>query len=150
MSKQLRWLVIAAAVIVVAALFVLFRGCRWQSARPAADFSAQDVLLDSPDLDVALVSVGGTAQTGYTDWACLLECRERRGCSVSVRMKIEYLSDGRVEEIFFSGVLDGEKGEVMRLGWPQRPATAVDEVVKITLDVVSAYRPDGPRPTPIV
>ena len=65
-------------------------------------------------------------------------------------MKIEYLSNGQAEEIFLSGVLDGEKCEVMRLGRPQRPATAVDEVVKVTLEVVSAYRPDGPRPTPIV
>jgi hypothetical protein len=150
MPRQLRWLVIAAAVIVVAALIVLFRGCRWQSVRPAADFSAQDVLLDSPDLDVALVSVDGTAKTGYTDWACLLECRERRGCRAGVRIRIEYLSDGQPELLFLSGVLNGEKGEVMRLGRPQRPATAVDEVVKVTLEVVSAYRPDAPRPTPIV
>lgn len=150
MPKQYRWLLVASAVIVVAALFVLFRGCRWQSASPAADFSAQDVLVESPNLDVALVSVGGTAQTGYTDWACLLECRERRGCSAGVRMKIEYLSDGQAEAIFLSGTLHGEKGEVMRLGRAQRPATAVEKVEKITIEVVSAYRPDAPRPTPIV
>lgn len=150
MPKQLRWLLVASAVIVVAALVVLFRGCRWQSARPAVDFSAQAVLVESPDLDVALVSVSGTAKTGYTDWACLLECRERRGCGAAVRMKIEYLSDGQAEVLFLSGVLSGKKGEVMRLGRPQRPATAVDEVLKITIEVVSAYRPDAPRPTPIV
>ena len=150
MPKQLRWLVIAAAVIVVAALVVLFRGCRWQSARPAEDFSAQDVLVESPDLAVRLISVGGAAHTGYTDWACLLECRERGGCRAGVRMKIEYLSNGEAEVLFLSGVFNAEKGEEMRLSRPQRPATAVDEVEKITIEVVSTYRPDAPRPTPII
>ena len=143
-------MVIAAAVMVVVVVIMLARGCGRSAEQAAGDFLARDVLVVSPDLEVELISVGGTAHPGYTDWSCLLECRESAGCRAGVELVVDYVSAGEKRRLLFSGALDAEKGETMRLGRPQRPATVVDKVEKITLEVISAYRPGAPRPTPMM
>ena len=96
---------LAVAVILVVAIaavlgFYLWR--QWQATRPLPppqapvelpdSFTIDDVPVQSPDLELHLVGMRGTVHPDYTDWACLLECREREGCHATVEVRVEYRS----------------------------------------------------------
>lgn len=156
MAKPVPWL-IAAAVVAVAAGLLLWRGCRHEpappSAVPATDFVDESARLVSPDLDLELVAVRGLVHPAYTDWACLLECRERRGCRADVKLEIRYRSGGEERSLSIAGRLEGERGETMRIGRAQRPPVAVDRVEQVTVTSVVPVTPavpGAPRPTPMM
>ena len=151
MARNLRLFAIPA-VLVVVVLIVLWRGCRWDGDRSPAtpgDFAVDGITLTSPDLDLALLSVRTTASPGYTEWACLFECRERGGCRADVRMRILYRTGGRKNTLNLSGRLDAGRGETLRIGRVQRPPIEVERVDEVIVEVVAPYSPDAPRPTPI-
>lgn len=155
MAKPVPWL-IAAAVVAVAAGLLLWRGCRHEppppSAVPAADFVDESARLVSPDLELELVAVRGLVHPAYTDWACLLICRERRGCRADVKLEIRYRSGGEERTLAIAGRLEGERGETMRIGRAQRPPVAVDRVEQVTVTSVVPVTPavpGAPRPTPM-
>jgi hypothetical protein len=151
MAKPLPWLIAAAAAAVVAGL-LLWRGCRHEvppSGLPPADFVAESVRLVSPDLELELVAVRGLVHPAYTDWACLLECRERRGCRADVKLEIRYRSGGEERSLGIAGRLEGERGETMRIGRVQRPPVAVDRVEQVTVTAVVPVIQGAPRPTPM-
>ena len=155
MARRSLWL--AAAVVLAAALLaavLLWRGCRHEPPiGPPADFVADSVTLVSPDLELGLVSVRGIVHPGYTDWACLLECRERGGCRADVKLLVEYRSAGEKLSLTIGGRLEGKQGETMRLGRVQRPPVAVDRVERVTVASVvpvTPVVPGAPRPTPMM
>ncbi len=151
MTKPLPWLIAAAVAAVVAGL-LLWRGCRHEpppSGLPPADFVAESARLVSPDLELELVAVRGLVHPAYTDWACLLECRERRGCRADVKLEIRYRSGGEERSLNIAGRLEGERGETMRIGRVQRPPVAVDRVEQVTVTAVVPVIQGAPRPTPM-
>ena len=103
-----------------------------------------EVAVESPDLDVELRAMRGIVKPGYTDWMCLLECREREGCRADVQIKIEYRSLGKPRQLTLGGRLAGEGGEIMRLGRVQRPPVEVDGIDRVTINVLRVYAADEP------
>ena len=151
MAARTRWLVVAALVAAIAVAFLFRRGCR--VTPPDAPVAPRSFTVEhhapvqSPDLEVGPVLVGGTTYRGYTDWACFLECREPEGCKAEVRLVVDYTADGAGGRVVIAGSLDAESGETMRLGraeWP--PVAAVDRVDRVTLEVVRFIGPDVPTP----
>jgi hypothetical protein len=110
---------------------------------------ANNVAVASPDLDVKLVEIRGTAHPEYTDWSCILECREADGCRADIQLVIEYRSDGATKKVLMGSRLDAATGETMRIGRVQRPPIAVDSIDRATLSVLEAYRSNSPKPTQI-
>ena len=131
---------------------LLLRECR---ARPEVtpeaigDFEIGRALLDSPEIDIALVSVRGTDQTGYTDWAFVFECRETEGCHAELRLEVEYESVGKKSRLGLQGVVDVNLGETMRIARIQRPAVVIDRIDRVTVAVVAPYDPPKSAPTPV-
>jgi len=104
----------------------------------------EGVAVESPDLDVELRAMRGTVNPGFTDWMCLLECREREGCRADVQVKVEYRSLGEPRQLIIGGRLGGEGGEIMRLGRVQRPPVEVDGIDRVTINVLRVYAADEP------
>ena len=104
----------------------------------------EEVPVQSPDLDVELRAMRPTLRDGFTDWMCLLECREREGCRADVTVKIEYRSLGKPLHLTIGGRLDGDGGEIMRLGRVQRPPVEVDGIDRVTVTVLRVYAADEP------
>ena len=153
MPRRTLLLVSAVLLLAVVAAILLWRGCRHEpppSAVPAADFVADSARLVSPDLALELVAVRGIVHPGYTDWACLLECRERRGCRADVKLEIRYRSGGEERSLSIAGRLEGQRGETMRIGRVQRPPVAVDRVEQVTVTAVVPVIQGAPRPTPMM
>lgn len=152
MTNRRTWLVVAIIVLAVVAIVLYWRGCRTAPPEPtdvARDFLVDGVSVDSPDLAVGPAMVRGTVHPGYTDWACLFECREPDGCRAEVQMVITYMSKGKAERLIFGGTLQAAAGETMRIARVQRPPTPVDEVESIALEVIATLDPNAPAPTPI-
>ena len=105
-------------------------------------FTVDDVPVESPDLELHLVGMRGTVHPGYTDWACLLECRERGGCHATVEVRVEYRSDGVPNRLVIGGRIDGEAGEIMRVGRAQRPPVAVDGIDSVDVTVLHVHTDD--------
>jgi hypothetical protein len=154
-SSRLLAVAILLAVALAAALGVyLWR--QWVAGRPLPppkppveipdSISVEDVPVQSPDLELSLVGMRGTVNPGYTDWACLLECRERQGCHASVEVRVEYRSLGEPRRLVIGGRLDGEPGEIMRIGRVQRPPVAVDGIDRVDVTVLRVYGKDSPTP----
>jgi hypothetical protein len=104
----------------------------------------EEVAVQSPDLDVELRAMRGTVKAGYTDWMCLLECRERDGCRADVEVKVEYRSLGQPRQLTLGGRLEGKAGQIMRLGRAQRPPVEVDSIDRVTINVLHVYAADEP------
>ena len=152
MPRRTLLLVSAVLLLAVVTAVLLWRGCRHEpppSAVPAADFVADSARLVSPDLALELVAVRGIVHPAYTDWACLLECRERRGCRADVKLEIRYRSGGEERSLSIAGRLEGQRGETMRIGRVQRPPVAVDRVEQVTVTAVVPVIQGAPRPTPM-
>lgn len=150
MASRTRWLAVAAVGVAVLVALLIWRGCRdgRMAADAPQDFGVGSVPVTSPDLAVSDALVRGTVHPDYTDWSCVLECREPEGCHAEVQLTITYLSGGDEHDVKLGGRLDAAMGETVRLGRAQRPPTAVDEVKLVILEVATTYRPGGPRPTP--
>jgi hypothetical protein len=154
MARRALWLIGAAALVALAAAILLARGCRREeappaSAAPSADFVADQVKLESPELELELESVRGTVHPGYTDWACLLRCEERAGCRADVRLHISYRSGGERRSLTIGGRLDGARGQLLRIGRVQRPPVAVDRIERVRVELLEVVTPGAPRPTPM-
>lgn len=151
--------ILLAVAVVVAALLVVGLWLRQDRAEPpspaaTAEGTPQGVRVDditvvSQDLDVELVEIRGTVHSDYTDWSCVLECREAEGCHADVQLTIEYRSGGATQKILLGSRLDADRGASMRIGRAQRPAMAVDSIERATLAVLETYRSNSPRPTEI-
>jgi len=104
----------------------------------------EEVAVESPDLDVELRAMRGTVNPDFTDWMCLLECRQRDGCRADVQVKVEYRSLGEPRQLIIGGRLDGKGGDIMRLGRVQRPPVEVDGIDRVTITVLRVYAADEP------
>ena len=124
--------VVGVVAVIVAVLLVTVLLWRGRGNEPAVtpetigDFDAGDVVLKSPELDVALLSVRGTVHSEYTDWAFVLECRERAGCHAELQLEVGFVSGGEKQLLGLTGVVDAKRGETMRIARIQRPAVAID------------------------
>jgi hypothetical protein len=150
MSGRAVWL--AAGVAVCLALvfgWFLLRSDEPPPPSIPGDFAFDKVKLTSPDLQVALEAVRGTIRGSYTDWSCILICREPEGCHADVRLRVDYRSSGEDQSMTLAGRLDGEPDEAMRIGRVQRPPTPVDSVDRVSIEVVDTYHPGDPTPTPM-
>jgi hypothetical protein len=151
MPTRARWMVVVAVVVVIllAAVF-LWRGFRPAPAPPEIpSFAQEEVTATSPDLAVSEALVRGTAHPGYTDWVCLLECREPEGCRTDLRVVVDYRSGGEAQRLMIDGRVDADMGETMRIGRVQRPPVEVEGIDMVAIEVRKSYREGGPEPTPI-
>jgi hypothetical protein len=150
-SSRLLAVAVLLAVVIAAVLgFYLWQ--QWQATRPLPppqapvelpdSFTIDDVPVQSPDLELHLVGMRGTVHPDYTDWACLLECREREGCHATVEVRVEYRSDGVASRLVIGGRIDGEAGEIMRIGRAQRPPVAVDGIDSVDVTVLYVHADD--------
>lgn len=148
----------AAGLIVVVAAVLPWCGCRQEAPPPAAPpaasgppagFVAESTRLVSPDLELELVSVRGIVHPGYTDWACLLECREPGGCRADVKLEIRYRSGDEPRTLKIAGRLEGEQGRTMRIGRVQRPPVVVDSIDLVTVAAAVPVVAGASRPTPM-
>jgi hypothetical protein len=154
-----RVLAIGAATAVVVVAMIAFFLWRAPSARrpvrPLPTVTVPDsipvdnVTVVSPDLEIGLVAMRGTVHPEYTDWSCILECREREGCRADVQITVEYRSSGKRQKLVLGGRLDASEGEIMRVGRAQRPPVAVDGIDKVSVTVLEVYTEGAPRPTEI-
>jgi hypothetical protein len=148
-TARSRWLVVSA-VLAVAVVILVWRGCRWDGARSDSDeHSVDGITLTSPDLDLQLLAMRTTDRPGFTDWSCLLECRERSGCRADVRVKVLYRTAGERRTLSMGGRIDVANGESARIGRVQRPPTEIDRIDEVVVEVAAPYTPGGPRPTPV-
>jgi hypothetical protein len=156
-SSRLLAVAILLVVAVAAALgFYLWR--QWAADRPLPppqppvelpdSFTIDDVAVQSPDLDLHLVGMRGTVHPDYTDWACLLECRERGGCHATVEVRVAYRSSGEPSRLVIGGRIDGEAGEIMRIGRAQRPPVAVDGIDSVEVTVLHIHTDDDEDEVP--
>ena len=146
---------VAVAIIVVVGLWL------WRSDSAAPEpsgprqvatpenFRFEAPRFVSPDLKVELTEIFGTVHSEYTDWACILECRNPDGCHADAQLVVEYRSSGEKKKLVLGGRLDADSGQNMRIGRAQRPPVAVDSIDRVTLTVTESHRSDSPRPTEI-
>ncbi len=153
MSKR-AGLLAAAAVLVAAVMIslVIWRSGGPSSLKPpsagtAEEFEFDGATLVSPGIEIVLVKVRGTVLPGYTDWAFLFECREPEGCNADLMLAVDYRSSGRPEKLYITGRVNAAEGEIMRIGRPLRPPTAVDGIDKVVVEMLRSYRDAGPEPT---
>jgi hypothetical protein len=150
-SSRLLTVAILIAVALAAALGIyLWR--QWDAQRPLPPPQApvevpdsipvENVPVTSPGIELNLIGMRGTVHPTYTDWACLLECREREGCDAIVEVRVEYRSNGEPQQLVIGGRLTGEAGEIMRLGRAQRPPVAVDGIDSVDVIVIQVYTGD--------
>ncbi len=132
-------------VVVLAALF--WRGCRPAPDVAPGDFLDDTVKLESPELDLELVAVRGTAKPASTDWICQFRCLEKQGCRADVRVVIHYRSQGERRALKLAGRFNGGKGDILWVGRAQRPPEAVERIDKVVVDVVAPFDPAAPIPT---
>jgi hypothetical protein len=152
MLGRLRWLLLAVVVILVVIAAVLWRGRRLESPAdqgPGGAFSVRDVPVKSPELNIEVGTVRWTRHPDYTDWACLIECRESGGCHAEVQLVVDYISSGVSRRLTLGGRIDANHGETVRIGRAQRPSIPVDRVERVTVEVLAAYRAGAPTPTPM-
>lgn len=152
MSGRSRWIVFVVAALVVAAAVVLWLSRRSASGvdpRPEGTHAVSDVLTQSPELEIEVETVRWTHHPGYTDWACLLECRESDGCRAEVQLVVAYISRGEERRLTIGGRIDAAFGEIVRVGRAERPPVAVDRLDQVTVDVIAAYQQGAPTPTPM-
>jgi len=152
MVARTRWLLLVMVAIAVVAAFVIWRGRRLAPlADPNSDrtFTVSDVPVESPELSIDVGTVRWTHHPDYTDWACLIECRERDGCHAEVQLVVDYISSGKRERLTLGGRLDAAYGETSRIGRAQRPSVKVDRVERVTVEVLEAFRRGAPTPTPM-
>jgi hypothetical protein len=139
-------------VVVLAAVLGYYLWRQWEATRPLPppkppvelpdSFEVEDVPVQSPQLALHLVGMRGTVHPDYTDWACLLECREREGCHATVEVRVEYRSEGESSRLVIGGRIDGKVGEVMRIGRAQRPPVAVDGIDSVEVTVLRVHTDD--------
>jgi len=146
---------VAVAIIVVVGLW-LWRSdsapsvpAGSQSVAAPENFRFEKARLVSPDLKVELTEIFGTVHEDYTDWACVLECRNADGCHADAQLVVEYRSSGEEKKLVLGGRLDADSGQIMRIGRAQRPPVAVESIDRVTLTVTESRRSDSPRPTEI-
>ena len=152
MSGRTRWIIAVVVVMAVALAVVLWLGRRVTprvEPRPEGTHTVSDVLLQSPELSIEVDAVRWTHHPGYTDWACLLECRESGGCRAEVQLLVDYISQGEEQRLTVGGRIDAAFGEIVRIGRAERPSVAVDRLERVTVDVIAAYRQGAPTPTPM-
>lgn len=147
MATRAHWLARAAALIVVVIAVLLWRGCRPAPDIAPADFIDDTVKLESPKLDLELVSVRGTAKQVSTDWVCQFRCLEKQGCRADVRVVIHYRSQGERRALKLTGRFNGANGDILWVGRGQRPPEAVGRIDKVVVDVVAPFDPAAPIPT---
>lgn len=155
MFGRYRWLLFVLVVAVIAAVvvIVIWRGRRVEpvvDSRPEGTHSTSDLPVESPEIDINVSTVRWTPHPGYTDWACLIECRESDGCHAEIQLVVDYISLGKRQRLTFGGRLDAEFGETVRIGRAQRPAVTVDRVALVTVKVLESFRPGAPAPTPML
>jgi hypothetical protein len=141
---------VIAAVLLVTVL--LWRGCRSEpevTPETIGDFEAGSVVLRSPELEVALLSVRGSDHAEYTDWAFVFECREAGGCRAELQLEVDYVSGGEKRLLGITGVVDADRGETMRIARIQRPAVAIDRIDRVTVAVVASHDSPTALPTPM-
>jgi hypothetical protein len=152
MVGRIRWILLAVVVVALVAAAVFLRGRRLDPvAEPGSDgtFSVSDVPVESPELSIDVGTVKWTHHPDYTDWSCLIECRESSGCHAEVQLVVDYISNGKRERLTLGGRLDAAQGEISRIGRAQRPPVRVDRVERVSLEVLEAFRPGAPTPTPM-
>lgn len=152
MFGRFRWVLVAVVVVGVLAALFFWRGRRQDPlADPNSDgtFTVSDVPVESPELSIDVGTVRWTHHPDYTDWACLIECREQDGCHAEVQLVVDYVSSGQKQRLTLGGRLDAANGETVRIGRAQRPSVRVDRVDRVTVVVVEAYRRGAPTPTPM-
>jgi len=156
MFRRHRWLLLVLTLAVAAAVVtvVVRRGHRPEApvGEPVAEgiHTASGVPVDSPELRINVATVKWTNHPDYTDWACLVECREPDGCHAEVQLVVDYISSGTRQRLTLGGRLDVASGETVRIGRAQRPSVTVDRVEQVTLQVLDAFHRDAPTPTPMV
>jgi len=151
-ARRASWLAVAAVGVAVLVAFFVWRAGRdgrGPDDAPEA-FNAGSVPVTSPELAVSDALVRGTVYPEYTDWSCVLECREPEGCHAEVQLTIMYRSGGDELKVKLGGRFDAAMGENMRLGRAQRPPTVVDQIGRVMLEVATTHRPGGARPTPMI
>lgn len=152
MAPTLRRGPLSAGLAVIAASLLLGVLLHCGGGAPADEsatsFSFDDVTVSSPELPVAVDSVRGTVRDGYIDWSCLLRCRRPEGCHADLRLTVRYLGPGGADEIVFHGSMDVAEGSRARFGGVQRPARRVDGITGVEVQVLRAFAPGDPVPTP--
>ena len=151
MPKRVVWF---GAIIVVSLLVAVFflrgrRNAPEVTPRAIGDFDAESVVLQSPELDLALLSVRGTDHADYTDWAFVFECREPRGCRAELQLEVDFVSGGENRRLGIKGVVDADRGETMRIARIQRPAVAIASIEKVTIAVEASHSAPTVLPTPM-
>jgi hypothetical protein len=152
MVGRFRWILLAVVVVASVAAAVVWRGRQLAPlADPGSDgtFTVSDVPVESPELSIDVGTVKWTHHPDYTDWSCLIECRESGGCHAEVQLVVDYISNGRKKRLTLGGRLDAAQGETVRIGRAQRPSVTVDRVERVSVEVLAAFRPGAPTPTPM-
>lgn len=137
------------AVAVVGALAIAFLAWRaWRpgplvEAGPPQSFSVDNVVVDSPDLAVGPATVRGTIHEGYTDWACILECREPAGCNAEIQLIVDFTRAGENQQLVLAGAVAAATGEVIRLDRVEWRQVSADRVGRVRLVVVGRRSREG-------
>jgi len=150
--RTLTVLVVAALVVVASALVIMWQR-RPDTPRPAEGsaetYAVTDVPVRSPDVRISVGTVKWTHHPNYTDWSCLIECREAGGCHAEIQLIIEYVASGVAKRLTLGGRLDAARGETVRIGRVERPGEKVDRVDQVSVEVVEAFQSGAPPPTPM-
>ncbi len=152
MSGRNRWIAVAVLVALVAVAAAWWFGRRpapIAGTAPDGTYTVSDVPVQSSELRLGVDTVRWTHHPGYTDWACMLECRESDGCRAEVQLVVTYISRGEERRLTVGGKIDAAYGEIVRIGRAERPSVVVDRLEGVTVEVIAAYRQGAPTPTPM-
>jgi hypothetical protein len=153
MSNRATWIVALVSVALVAIGLVAWRTWDPSKTAPALDGGIpglERVRFESPDMSVDLADLKVTFNPDYTEWVCLVVCRERGGCRGDVRLEIEYLSQEDERKINIAGRFAADRGETMRIGRVQRPPQEISRIERMTLVVEGVLPPVDVVPTPMM
>lgn len=140
--RESRGLLIVVVVVVALAAVV------WFLSRPEHEpsrlipekdepvrFRFTDVSLRSPDLEVVQPEVRGSIRSSYTSWLVVMNCAEPEGCAGEFALEVSYATGDGTRRLSLVTLCDVPDGGEIRFEGLQDPATPIERVERLTLEV---------------
>jgi hypothetical protein len=135
-------IVLALVVVVAAAIWLaLRRGPETPAPAPVPTpveverLEFDDLAVDSPDLAVGPARLRIAVQNGFSSWSLTTDCGEPDGCVGELSVEIGYDTGTDRGRVVLAGRFDTPAGGELRFEGLQDPATEVEGIDRVALEV---------------
>ena len=134
-------LIVVVVVVALAALVWFLNRPEHEPSRLIPDenepvrFRFSDVSLRSPDLEVSEAEVRGSIRSSYTSWLVVMKCAEPEGCAGELAVEVRYAGGDETRRLSLVTLCDVPDGGEIRFEGLQDPATPIEGIEQLTLEV---------------